>query len=290
MSAERLREIGIRRVRSFTFEHQVGEGGTAKVYLEKGRCDRPIAVKISHIIDPERIQRSRFYIENESWILAGLSPHPNIISFEGAARTKLGPALAVKYLEGEDLHDYLFRKRGIPYRPALLLFRGLASAVAHIHEQGLVHADLKPGNVRVTKEGLILLDFAFARPKGKRLPVEITDPENPLLIGTPGYLSPGRIIFRRAPVNEDDWLALGLILYEMLAGKHAINFDKGFPSSQGIKQAYQELHKNISLLPIPEPGKNLIRKLIGLSRLGTYSADAEILRDIDQALGDPKIA
>lgn len=282
--------IGIRRVRNFTFEHPVGEGGTAKVYLEKGRFGRPIAVKISTIVDPRRRPRSRFYIENESRVLAGLSRHPNIIRFEGAARTEMGPGLALQYVEGEDLHDYIFRKRGLPYRSALLLFKGLASAVAHIHEQGLVHADLKPGNIRVTNEGLILLDFAFARPKGKWLPVEITDPDNPLLIGTPSFLSPRRIIYRCPPVNEDDWLALGLILYEMLAGKKAIDFDKGFPAAQDIYKAYQELHRNINLLPIPKPGKDLIKKLIGLSKLGTYHSDAEILKDIDQALGNLQVA
>jgi len=286
MSAERVRELGVRRVRNFTFHHPLGSGGTGNVYLERGRCDRRIAVKINRLMDPLHSHRGRFYIENEARVLAGLS-HPHIIGFEGTARTELGPCLAVQYVEGEDLNDYIFRSKGIPYRPALQLFRGLASAVEHIHEQGVVHADIKPGNVRLTKYGLILLDFAFARPEGQWLPVEIEEePGTPRLLGTLSYLAPERVFDKRPPLKKDDRLALGLIFFEMLTGENAINIDGSALWGQALKQAYQELHRKISLLPIPEPGKNLIRKLIGLSKLGGYADDREILRDIDQLLAE----
>src|SRR6202011_4507841 len=146
--------------------------------------------------------------------------HPNVCRVHDLAPSIYGPILVMEYITGQTLHTHIRRKKaqgGYTADEFRRIAHDVASGVAAIHAQGLVHGDLKPGNVMVTADtdgGLgkaIVLDFGFAKEKAR---ASGRRPGAPPDGGTPNYMAPERIRSGGASA-EDDVYALGLTLWEM---------------------------------------------------------------------------
>ncbi len=202
----------------YEIRQSLGKGGMGEVFLAYDRTtQQSIAIKI--VREEARMPGDDEALRQEL-VLARSVGHPNVCRVHDLAPSPYGPILVMEYITGQTLHTHIRRKKaggGYTADEFRRVAHDVASGVAAIHAQGLVHGDLKPGNVMVTTnaEGAfgkaMVLDFGFAkeraRASGRR-------PGAPPDGGTPNYMSPERIRSGGAS-PEDDVYALGLTLLEM---------------------------------------------------------------------------
>jgi serine/threonine-protein kinase len=203
----------------YAVEEAIAKGGMALVYrvrhLELGSVH---ALKVLAIAGPDVKER----LLQEGRVQARLR-HPNIVAVTDVVDVGGLPGLVMELVDGPDLHAW--RADADPTVEQVLdLFRGIVSAVAAAHERGLVHRDLKPGNVLVdrTREGLVpmVTDFGLARARERPVEAGILTGEG-VPIGTPSFMAPEQIHDARNADERADIWALGGILYFLLAGRPA---------------------------------------------------------------------
>jgi serine/threonine-protein kinase len=209
----------------------LGAGGMGEVYRAKDtRLDRTVAIKIlpSHLSDqPEA--RDRF--DREARAISALN-HPNICHLYDIGTQDGTSYLVMEYLEGETLADRL-RKGPLSLEQFLKIGIEICEGLETAHRSGVLHRDLKPGNIMLTKTGAKLMDFglakALATPAGQSpgLTMTLSTPaaSQPLtakgtVVGTFQYMSPEQLEGREADARSD-MFALGAVLYEMLTGRRA---------------------------------------------------------------------
>jgi len=256
----------------FTIERELGRGGMGVVYLARDmRLDREVAIKAlpDHLVDdPDRLAR----FQREAKTLASLN-HPNIASIYGLESHDRHQYLVLEYVDGETLADAL--KRGpMPVDESLVIAKQIAEALEAAHEKGVIHRDIKPGNVIITPEGNAkVLDFGLARtgegsPSSTSAGVNtdsptLTTPHHPVhsptipgaIMGTAGYMSPeqarGRAVDKRS-----DIFSFGCVLYEMLTGA------RPFTGETVADALGATLHKELSLNLLPPKTPARIRELL----------------------------
>src|SRR5262245_3129939 len=206
----------------------LGAGGMGEVYRARDtRLDRTVAIKVltEHLAHSPDL-RQRF--EREARAVSSLN-HPHICVLHDIGHQDGIDYLVLEYLEGESLHHRL-EKGPLPLEQALRYGSEIADALGRAHRSGVVHRDLKPGNVMLTKTGAKLLDFGLARVAkpilgGDADLSDLATQSKPrtgagTLLGTIPYMAPEQIEGREADARTDIW-ALGALLYEMVTGKRA---------------------------------------------------------------------
>jgi serine/threonine protein kinase/Tol biopolymer transport system component len=206
-----------------------GAGGMGEVYKAKDtRLDRLVAIKIlpAHLSDdPERRQR----FEREARAISALN-HPSICMLHDVGHQDGVDFLVMEYLEGESLAERL-AKGALPTDQVIRIGSQVADALDRAHRQGVIHRDLKPGNIVLTKNGAKLLDFGLAKvlePASgavlstmSALPTERRDlTAQGTLLGTLQYMAPEQLEGKEADPRTDIF-ALGMLIYEMAAGQKA---------------------------------------------------------------------
>jgi eukaryotic-like serine/threonine-protein kinase len=205
----------------------LGAGGMGEVYRARDpRLDRSVAIKVlpSHLTsDPER--RARF--EREAKAISSLN-HPHICTVYDVGREDGTDYLVMEMVEGETLAQRL-KKGALPLEQMLRTAIEIADALDKAHRQGLIHRDLKPGNVMLTKSGSKLMDFGLAkRAMGGETEKHLSalSTEAPPLtgegrvLGTVAYMAPEQLEGKEADARSDLW-AFGCVLYEMATGRRA---------------------------------------------------------------------
>jgi serine/threonine protein kinase len=202
---------------NYQIKRIIGKGGMGTVYLAvHDKINRQVAIKELHPqFSREASIRERF--RNEAALLANLH-HPNIVSLHDYIETTEGVYLIMEYVEGIPLDNYIQKISGpIPEAKAQEIFVKILDAFAYAHAQGIVHRDIKPGNIMVLPDGDIkILDFGIA----KNLQSEERQlTRTGMRIGTIYYMSPEQI--RALPVDaRTDIYSLGITLFEMLTGRN----------------------------------------------------------------------
>ena len=205
----------------------LGAGGMGEVFKARDtRLERIVAIKIlqGHLaVSPETRQR----FEREARVISSLN-HPNICTLFDIGHQEGMDYLVMEYLEGESLADRLMK--GALTLPELLkVGTEIADALDRAHRQGLIHRDLKPGNIMLTKSGAKLLDFGLARATGLAPSAgEMTASptmSRPLtaegtIVGTFQYMAPEQLEGKEADPRSD-LFSFGAVLYEMATGRHA---------------------------------------------------------------------
>ena len=214
----------------YRVESLLGAGGMGEVYLATDtRLDRSVAIKVmpSHLSSNPAL-RERF--EREARTISSLS-HPHICALFDVGRHDGSDYLVMEYLEGETLAERLARGP-LPRDQTIRIGGEIAGALDRAHKQGVIHRDLKPGNVMLTKSGVKLLDFGLAKlaisaDRDQNSPTSLATAQKPLteqgaILGTYQYMSPEQLEGRDADARSDIF-ALGCVLYEMATGKRAFN-------------------------------------------------------------------
>ena len=209
---------------TYRIERLLGAGGMAEVYVAAHtRLPRRFAIKVMNV---EASQRAPFLtrFRREAEIL-GMLRHPHIVDItDWNALPDGSPYLVMELLDGEDLASLLSRQRILPLPQALSLTAQIGEALGAAHGAGVVHRDLKPGNIFLCRNGAFpqfvkVLDFGIAKlDQNDRTPLTA----NASLMGTPGYMAPEQALGKANEVDpRSDQFALAAILYEMLAGQPA---------------------------------------------------------------------
>ncbi|HEY1423790.1 MAG TPA: protein kinase [Candidatus Acidoferrum sp.] len=215
----------------YEIQSPLGAGGMGEVYRALDtRLDRTVAVKIlpSHLSSsPEARQR----FDREARAISSLN-HPNICTLHDVGRQDGTDFLVMEYLEGETLADRLL-KGPLTAEQVLKYGIDICEGLEKAHKSGVIHRDLKPGNIMLTKSGAKLMDFGLAKataaeePPTSSLTMTMSGPlpAQPLtaqgmVVGTFQYMSPEQLEGKEADPRSDIF-ALGAVLYEMASGKRA---------------------------------------------------------------------
>ncbi|MFE7586655.1 protein kinase [Streptomyces gardneri] len=220
----------------------LGEGGMASVYLAyDSALDRQVAIKTLHTeLGREQSFRERF--RREAQAVAKLS-HTNIVSvFDTGEDTLDGavmPYIVMEYVEGQPLGSVLaadVRQYGaMPADKALKVTADVLAALEVSHEMGLVHRDIKPGNVMTTKRGVVkVMDFGIARAMQSGV-TSMT--QTGMVVGTPQYLSPEQALGRAVDARSDLY-SVGIMLFQLLTGR--LPFDADSPLAIAYAHVQEE--------------------------------------------------
>jgi eukaryotic-like serine/threonine-protein kinase len=198
----------------YALERELGRGGMATVWLAQDlRHDRPVALKLLHLhlaasLGPERFQREIR--------LAARLQHPHILTVLDSGETDGRLWFTMPFVEGESLRDRLRRERQLPVDAALRIATEAARGLEYAHQHGVVHRDVKPENILLTRDGSTLVaDFGIAR----ALSGDEGLTETGLAVGTPAYMSPEQAAGDKSLDARTDQFSLASVLYEMLAGE-----------------------------------------------------------------------
>lgn len=268
-----------RRAGPYRITGELGRGGMGVVYRaerDDGQFVRQVAVKFVSLLAAGEEAWRRF--EREKRILAGLR-HPNIAELLDAGVSEEGtPYIVMELVEGVPIDVYC-RERQLSVAERIRLLQQIAGAVDFIHRNLIVHRDIKPGNVFVTAEGVPkLLDFGISRvlpaagEEGDR-----TAPERRLM--TLNYASPEQL--RGEPVSTaNDVYSLGLLLYELLAGRQAYSLS-GTSTADLLRRVLEED-------PSPPGGdadlSQIVMKSIRKMPAERYASAREMVADLDNYL------
>ena len=199
----------------YHIESELGEGGMATVYLADDlKHERKVALKV---LKPELaavVGAERFLAEIKT--TANLQ-HPHILPLHDSGEADSFLYYVMPYIEGETLRERIDRERQLPVDEALGIATAVANALHTAHEQGVIHRDIKPGNILMSRGEPLVADFGIALVVSAGGSGRLT--ETGLSLGTPYYMSPEQATGDQAVGPASDTFALACVLYEMLVGE-----------------------------------------------------------------------
>jgi len=271
------------RIGPYEIESALGAGGMAEVYRARDtRLGRAVAIKAlpdAFAANLERLSRFR----REAQTLASLN-HPNIAGIYGLEESAEGPYLVLELVEGETLAARLTNGM-LPLREAMDVCVQIATAIEAAHERGVVHRDLKPGNIMITPQGVAkVLDFGLAKNDGApSTHVTMSDSQTVaaqggatsagLILGTAPYMSPeqarGMVVDRRSDV----W-SFGCVLFECISGRVAFAGE----TMSDLVARILERDPDWTLLPAATPPR--VRELLRRCLLKDANVRPRDMRDV----------
>jgi len=282
----------IRRLGQYTILSTLGEGGMGVVYLaEQQRPWRQVALKVvrAGATSPRLLRR----FELESTVLARLQ-HPGIAQIHEAGTAEIGgftvPFFAMELVRGRPLTEHT---AALPVRERVDLFTRVCDAVQHAHAKGVIHRDLKPGNILVDDAGQPkILDFGVARATDADIATATMQTDRAQLVGTVPYMSPEQIAGDAAELDtRSDVYTLGVLLYEILAGTlpHRV-LDKsiaeaarmiGMDDPAPLSSADRTLRGDL---------ETIVGKALEKDRARRYQSASELAEDLKRFLRDEPVS
>jgi serine/threonine protein kinase len=198
----------------YRIERELGEGGMATVWLAHDIAnDRDVALKVLHPALARTVGADRFKREIR---VAGSFNHPNILSVYDSGEIDDLVWFTMPLVRGESLKDLLKRESPLPVARALAITRAVGSALAVAHERGVVHRDIKPDNVLLEGDRVLVADFGVARAVSE-MSEKLT--ATGMVVGTVIYMSTEQAAGEKEIDGRSDQYSLACVLYEMLAGE-----------------------------------------------------------------------
>lgn len=259
----------------FLIERPIGQGGMGKVYLARQiSLNRPVAIKVLRpdlCTNPTVLTR----FETEAWAAAKLN-HPNIVHIYAFSSVDDVRFIAMEYVEGTNLREYISKKKKIELPLALSIMRQAGMAIGAAGENGLIHRDIKPENLLLTRKGLVkIADFGLSR-DSENDKIHLTQPG--MTMGTPLYMSPEQVQGHELD-HRSDLYSLGVTFYHMLAGEPPFTGDNSLAIAlKHVKDPPVSLAVHRPDLP-PEL-VDLVHKLMNKKPADRFQTAAEMLRDL----------
>ncbi len=217
--AELFERLSAALAARYKLQRELGQGGMAKVFLAHDlKYQRAVAVKVLLSELAESVGAARFLHEIQ---IAARLHHPHILPLYDSDEAQGFLYYVMPYIEGETLRERLARERQLPVGDALQITREVADALSYAHKSGVVHRDIKPGNIMLESGHAIVADFGIARAVGVASSQPFTGPRQ--VIGTPAYMSPEQTEGSEYLDGRSDIYSLGCVLFEMLVGEPPFN-------------------------------------------------------------------
>ena len=256
---------------NFQLIKKIASGGMGDLYYGiQLSLRRPVAVKQLHpdlASDPKYIER----FEREAVLLGAMS-NENIVGVIEFGRESGFYYIVLEYVDGVSLAGLVKKVGPLPPNVALTIIEGAARGLAYAHKKGVVHRDINPANIMLSRDGIIkITDFGLAKPVG------FSGDSGGLIVGTPGYMSPEQARGEEVD-SRSDIFSLGLVFYELLAGKPAV--EGTFPEL--FEKIKEPAEIPLDRLP-PQTDRRLteiIRKMIAKDKNARYQDISEALADI----------
>ena len=278
-----MRDLNGQRLGKYVLDQPIGRGGMATVYRgHDAALNRPVAIKVldpATTADPGAVERFR-----REAILAANLEHPHIVPVYDVQEAEGLWYIAMRYVPGESLRDILNREGALPLDRIGRILRPVAAALDYAHSHGVVHRDIKPGNILVDPNGhVVLTDFGIARSGAD---AHLTRAGQ--VMGTADYLAPEQIRGDEAS-GASDLYSLGVVLYEMLTGT---------PPFVGDHPA-ETLYKQVNDPPPPLRSRNptlpaalqpVIDRALHKMPALRYPTGADLVRAFTAAVGAAPVA
>ncbi|WP_367305586.1 Stk1 family PASTA domain-containing Ser/Thr kinase [Alicyclobacillus acidocaldarius] len=268
----------------YRLEQKIGEGGMAEVYRAIDTLlDRTVAVKMlrsQYAEDEEFVRRFR----QEAQAAARLS-HPNIVNVYDVGVEDGQQYIVMEYVDGPTLKDVIVERAPLPVEEVIRISKQICSALQHAHELHVVHRDIKPHNILLTKSGQVkVADFGIARAATGQT---IAHRQATTVLGSVHYFSPEQA--RGAPTDaKSDIYSLGVVMYEMLTGK--LPFEGDSPVSVALKHLREPFVEPRQLnKDIPQSVENIVLRCLVKEPEGRYPNMAAVMADLDAALARPNV-
>jgi serine/threonine-protein kinase len=259
----------------FTIVEAIGHGAFSDVYLAEEPSGRRVVIKVPHdalMGDVGAFDRFRREMEIDSKL-----DHPGIQHSYDLGEDRSRPYLVLEYIDGITLREVLRTERNLPIPRAVDVAVQLASAMGSAHALGIAHRDLKPENVLVTPQGrVVVTDFGIALMTGAR---RLTWRWLTSTMGTPDYMAPEQVEGKRGDARTDVY-ALGIILFEMLAGRVPWEGDNPLVvMAQHVNAPLPSLREIDPM--IPPPLEAIVRKSLRKDPEERYANGGELQADLD---------
>lgn len=272
----------------------VGHGGMAEVYLGTDtRLGRQVAIKIMRSdLANDQVFLARFRREAHS--VAQLN-NPNIVSIYDTGEetftvpsgsTEKAPYIIMEYVKGQTLRDIIKENGALSQRDSEQIIIGVLNALEYSHRMGIIHRDIKPGNIMISDQGVVkVMDFGIARALDDSA---TTMTQSQGVVGTAQYLSPEQARGETVDMRSDLYSA-GCVLYEMLTGRPP------FTGDSPVAIAYQHVSQIATppsvLVPgLPKIWDSIIAKAMAKDRQNRYSTAIEFKRDITAVMNGGHIS
>jgi eukaryotic-like serine/threonine-protein kinase len=259
---------------------RIGRGGMADVYLARDlQLDRPVAVKVlfpEYANDDNFVERFR----REAQAAANLT-HPNIVSIFDWGQQGSTYFIVMEYVNGQTLADIVRAEGPLDPNRAAEIADGVAGALTHAHANGVIHRDVKPGNVLVGKDGSVkVTDFGIARAANAAAEEGLT--QAGAVMGTAQYFSPEQALGESLDARSDLY-SLGVVMYEMAAGRPA------FTGDGPVSIAYKQVHEQAVPLSriradIPRGYQAIVEKLMQKQPAARYESGQAVRADLRRFL------
>ena len=259
---------------------ELGRGAMGVVYrAEDPLLNRTVAVKSIILMDDPAVRaeyEARFFQEAKA---AGGLNHPNLITIHDVGREGDIAYMAMELLEGTELRELMARGR-LPLPFALEVVAQVADGLAYAHEHGVVHRDIKPGNIMIMRDRRAkIMDFGIARVRASDIKTQTG-----AILGSPKYMSPEQVASQPADFRSDIF-SLGVVLHEVAAGAPPF-------SAPTVTQLMQQIATTVPRPPsatnpeVPAMLDLIVAKAIEKLPGARYQSAAELARDLRACLAD----
>jgi eukaryotic-like serine/threonine-protein kinase len=268
----------------YEVEELLGQGGMARVFRGTDRVlNRSVAVKV---LSPQFAGDDQFVarFRREAQAAAALN-HPNIVSVYDTGDQGDVHYIVMEYVEGRTLRDAIRQEGPILPERASEIAQAVARALSSAHEAGLVHRDIKPGNIMLTRDGEVkVMDFGIARTS-----TGDTLTQTAAVLGTASYLSPEQAQGTAVDARSDIY-SLGCVLYEMLTGRPPFTGDS--PVAIAYKHVREDPVHPSNLNPdVPPSLDAVVMKAMAKNPENRYQTADELRQDLERAsAGLPTVA
>jgi eukaryotic-like serine/threonine-protein kinase len=261
-------------VKEYKILDRLGAGGMGEVFRAvHARTGRVVAIKVLNQAKQSPSFRQRFF--NEARVQAQLQ-HPCIAAVYDLLEHNAQPCIVMEYIDGRTLDEQICLKGILPAESAVSIFRKIVEAIAFVHNNGILHRDIKSNNIKITRTGEVkLLDFGIA--KSDASPKLTVTGE---VVGTLHYLSPEQINGAPADERSDLW-ALGVVLYEMVTGQSP--FDATTLGRLCDKISRSDYLSPSTVNPtLPKELESIISRCLKKNVTARYQSAEELLADLEE--------
>jgi eukaryotic-like serine/threonine-protein kinase len=253
----------------YVVQHEVGRGSTATVYVAHDvRHDRQVAIKVLHPSIATAVSEKRFLREIA---VAARLLHPNILPVLDSGNAAGLLYYVMPFVEGRTLRGDLKERGVLPVADSIRMAAEIAEALDYAHRHGVVHRDIKPGNILLVAGHPVISDFGIALLTREDDGTRLTE-SGALPLGTAAYMSPEQMVSGATVDGRSDIYSLGVVLREMLTGVRSVDVN----STE--QPTLSDLRKRVAADPVPRSVERVTSRALALNPNARFNSALDMSR------------